>query len=280
MKIIEIIKYSNRCNMFLVVDVGNSHTVTGMYEKGVLIGQWRLKSDAKSTVDELAIRYHTLFTMVGIQKEKITGIIIASVVPTLETAWLSCCRKHFSTYLEDDIIVVSVDRLADLIQVKLDNPQEVGADRLVNSIAAWDTAQCKQVVIDFGTAITFDCITEKCEYLGGTILPGIAISLEALANRTAKLPHIDVSEAPAHIIGKSTVQAMKSGILYGYGAMIDGLVQGIKKEMVESFDEPFRVVATGGMSGLIAPFATAIDVIDPLLTLNGLAIIYKKLKLR
>lgn len=263
--------------MFLVVDVGNSHTVTGMYDNDVLIGQWRLKSDAKSTVDELAIRYHTLFAMVGIQKEKIKGIIIASVVPTLETAWLSCCRKHFSASLTDDIIVVAVDRLADLIQVKLDNPQEVGADRLVNSIAAWDTAQCKQVIIDFGTAITFDCLTEKCEYLGGTILPGIAISLEALANRTAKLPHIDVSEPPANIIGKSTVQAMKSGILYGYGAMIDGLVQGIRKEMVESDVETFRVVATGGMSSLIAPFATAIDVIDPLLTLNGLAIIYRKL---
>ncbi|EKD39999.1 MAG: hypothetical protein ACD_75C00209G0001, partial [uncultured bacterium] len=171
-------------------------------------------------------------------------------------------------------------RLVDMIQVKLDNPQEVGADRLVNSIAAWDTAKCKQVVIDFGTAITFDCVTEKCDYLGGTILPGIAISLEALAQRTAKLPHIDVSEAPASIIGKSTVQAMKSGILYGYGAMIDGLVSGIRKEMVERADEPFRVVATGGMSGLIAPFATTIDVIDPLLTLNGLAIIYRKLTQR
>lgn len=266
--------------MFLVVDIGNSHTVTGMYENDVLIGQWRLKSDPKSTVDELAIRYHTLFNMVGIAKEKICGIIVASVVPTLETAWVSCCRKHFSASLAGDVLVVAVDRLTGLIRVKLDNPQEVGADRLVNSIAAWHAAKCKQVVIDFGTAITFDCVTEKCEYLGGTILPGIAISLEALAQRTAKLPHIDVSEAPANIIGKSTVQAMKSGILYGYGAMIDGLVRGIRKEMVERDDEPFRVVATGGMSSLIAPFATTIDVIDPLLTLNGLAIIYRNLTQR
>jgi type III pantothenate kinase len=263
--------------MFLVVDIGNSHTVTGMYEDDQLIGQWRLKSDSKSTVDELAIRYHTLFSMVGIDKAKIRGIVIASVVPTLETSWVACCRKHFSASLTQDIVVVAVDRLNGLIKVKLDNPQEVGADRLVNSIAAWQAAQCKQVVIDFGTAITFDCVTEKCEYLGGTILPGIAISLEALATRTAKLPHIDVSEAPANIIGKSTVQAMKSGILYGYGAMIDGLVSGIKKEMVDHPDEPFRVVATGGMSSLIAPFASTIDVIDPLLTLNGLAIIYRKL---
>lgn len=263
--------------MFLVVDIGNSHTVTGIYANDILVGQWRLKSDAKSTADELAIRYHTLFGMAGIDKEKIRGIIIASVVPTLETAWVACCRKHFASHLEHDIIVIAVERLKNLIAVQLDNPQEVGADRLVNAIAAWNLKPCKQIVIDFGTAITFDCITEKCEYLGGAILPGIAISLEALSNKTAKLPHIDVSEAPSRIIGKSTVQAMKSGILYGYGAMIDGLVQGIRKEMVQSTDEDFRVVATGGMATLISPFAKTIDLIDPMLTLMGLAIIYRKI---
>jgi type III pantothenate kinase len=263
--------------MFLVVDIGNSHTVTGMYEDDKLIGQWRLKSDAKSTADELAIRYHALFAMAGIHKEKIRGIIIASVVPTLETAWVACCRKHFAAHLEHDIIVIAVERLKNLIAVQLDNPQEVGADRLVNAIAAWNLKPCKQIVIDFGTAITFDCVTEKCEYLGGVILPGIAISLEALSSKTAQLPHIDVAEAPPRIIGKSTVQAMKSGILYGYGAMIDGLVKGIKGEMVQSADEDFRVVATGGMAALISPFATTIDLIDPMLTLIGLAIIYRKI---
>ncbi len=263
--------------MFLVVDIGNSHTVTGMYEHDKLVGQWRLKSDAKSTADELAFRYHTLFAMTGIDKEKIRGIIIASVVPTLEAAWVACCRKHFAAQLEHEIVVIAVERLKNLIAVRLDNPQEVGADRLVNAIAAWNLKPCKQIVIDFGTAITFDCITEKCEYLGGAILPGIAISLEALSNKTAKLPHIDVSLAPAGIIGKSTVQAMKSGILYGYGAMIDGLVKGIKKEMAPSPDEDFRVVATGGMAALISPFSSTIDLIDPMLTLTGLAIIYRKI---
>ena len=263
--------------MFLVVDIGNSHTVTGMYDGDQLVGHWRLKSDSKSTADELAIRYHTLFDMAGMEKEKIRGIIIASVVPTLETAWVACCRKHFADHLAYDIIVIAVERLRNLIAVQLDNPQEVGADRLVNAIAAWDLRPCKQIVIDFGTAITFDCVTEKCEYLGGVILPGIAISLEALSSRTAKLPHIDVSAAPAQLIGKSTVQAMKSGILYGYGAMVDGLVNGIKKEMILSGEEDFRVVATGGMAALIAPFATSIDLIDPMLTLKGLAIIYRKI---
>ncbi|MFT5698674.1 MAG: type III pantothenate kinase [Desulforhopalus sp.] len=263
--------------MFLVVDIGNSHTVTGMYEKSKLLGHWRIKSDAKSTGDELAICYNALFTLAGINIDKIEGIIIASVVPTLQTAWIACCEKHFSSHLKKNIFIVSVENISRLIEVQLDNPKEVGADRLVNGIAAWKMNQCKQVVIDFGTAITFDCITEKCHYLGGAILPGIAISLEALANKTAQLPHIDVTDIPSQIIGKSTVEAMKSGVLYGYGAMIDGLTKGIHSEMTTDTDEPFKVVATGGMAGLIAPFARSIDIIEPMLTLQGLEIIYNEL---
>lgn len=266
--------------MFLVVDIGNSHTVTGMYENNELVGHWRLNSNVKSTADELAIRYHTLFAMAGIEKEKIKGIIIASVVPILQSAWIACCKKHFSDHLEQGLLVVKVDKIKDLISVLLDNPAEVGADRLVNAIAAWNLNKCKQIVIDFGTAITFDCVTEKCEYLGGMILPGIAISLEALANKTANLPHIDVSDPPSSIIGKTTVQAMKSGILYGYGAMIDGLVQRIRNDMVTTSEEEFKVVATGGMAHLIAPYSASIDVIEPMLTLHGLQIIYDRIMQR
>jgi len=262
--------------MFFVIDIGNSHTVTGLYSKNKLVGQWRLKSDNKSTADELAISYNALFGMAGIDKNRIEGIVLASVVPTLQTAWIKCCKKHFSAHPDRDIFVVAVNDIQDLISVKLDNPKEVGADRLVNGIAAWDIYKCKIIVIDFGTAITFDCITEKCEYLGGSILPGIAISLEALANKTAKLPHIDISETVPTIIGKTTAQAMRSGILYGYGAMIDGLVKGIRSEMTQHSREKVKVIATGGMAELIAPFATSIDLIDPLLTLKGLNIIYKK----
>ncbi len=263
--------------MFLVVDIGNSHTVTGMYDNGKLIGHWRIKSDAKSTGDELAIYYHALFDMAGINVEAIEGIIIASVVPTLQSAWVACCRKHFSKGLKKELFVVSVEKISKLIEVELDNPKEVGADRLVNGIAAWRLIKTKQVVIDFGTAITFDCITEKCVYLGGSILPGIAISLEALANKTAKLPHVDVSDVPSQIIGKSTVEAMKSGILFGYGAMIDGLIAGIKAEMTAGADEPFNVIATGGMAKLIAPFTRSIDSIESNLTLQGLEYIYNEL---
>lgn len=261
--------------MFLVVDVGNSHTVTGMYSNDELIGQWRLKSDRKSTADELAVRYHTLFKMAGISLDHIESIIIASVVPTLETAWVGCCEKYLSARLGHNLHVVRVENISTLVSVKMDNPAEVGADRLVNSIAAWSKHKSKLVVIDFGTAITFDCVTEKCEYLGGTILPGIAISLDALATRTAKLPHIDVSEKPPSVIGKSTVHAMTSGILYGYGAMIDGLITGIKEEMDVSANEPFAVIATGGMASIIAPFSSKIKHIDPMLTLRGLQIIHQ-----
>lgn len=263
--------------MFLVVDVGNSHTVTGIYKNGEIVGQWRIKSDLKSTADELAIRYHALFEMESIVREDITGIVIASVVPTLQTAWLHCCRKYFSAHLKSEIFVVTVDKIKDLITVKLDNPNEVGVDRLINGIGAWNTNPINQVVIDFGTAITFDCITRNCDYLGGAILPGIAISLEALASKTAKLPHIDVSDPPKKVIGKSTQQAMKSGILYGYGAMIDGLIKRIKSEMVSDQNEEFQVIATGGMAKLIAPFTSSVDKIEPLLTLHGLEVIYKKL---
>jgi len=260
--------------MFLVVDVGNSHTVTGMIDNGELIAQWRLKSDAKNTADELALRYHTLFAMAGLDKEKIEGVAIASVVPTLQSAWLSCCQKHLACSGAKEIVIVDVEGVKDLITVKLDNPKEVGTDRLVNAIAAWNQKKCKQVVIDFGTAITFDCVTEKCEYLGGAILPGIAISLEALAYKTAQLPHIDVSVGPGAVIGTSTVHAMKSGILHGYGAMIDGLVEKIRGEMVRDDQEDFRVLATGGMAKIIAPYSQAIEEIDQLLTLRGLEIIY------
>jgi len=262
--------------MIFVIDIGNSHTVTGIYKGKKLIAEWRLQSNAKSTADELAITYSMLFDISGIEKKSISGVIISSVVPTLEAAWVSCCDKHFSRHCPRTPFVVKVEKISNLISVALDNPADVGADRLVNAIAAWRIHKNKQIIIDFGTAITFDCVTETCEYLGGAILPGIAISLEALANKTAKLPHIDVSEAPSGIIGKSTVHAMKSGILYGYGAMIDGVVKNIKNEMVQSSSEKFTVMATGGMAKLIAPFAHSIETIDPLLTLKGLEYIYRQ----
>lgn len=258
--------------MIFVIDVGNSHTTTGVFDGETLIGQWRLKSDKDRTDDELAIRYHALFSMAGIEKKDITGIVLASVVPTLKYTWISCCEKHFSASLKEPVFTVSEETVRDLIQVQTDSPHEVGADRLVNGLAAWQQYKCSLVIIDFGTAITFDCVNKTGKYIGGAILPGIAISLEALSSRTAKLPHIDISKPPASVIGTNTITAMKSGVLYGYGAMVDGLVTKISQEMVAD-GEPIKIIATGGMAQLIAPFATLIDFVDPLLTLKGLKMI-------
>lgn len=260
--------------MLFVIDVGNSHTVTGLYDGDRLVGKWRLKSDRKQTDDELAIRYNSIFTMAGINTRDITGVVLASVVPTLEAAWISCSKKHFFDHLQEDMLVVSSANVSDMISIKLPNPGEVGADRLVNAIAAYEKHRSNLVVVDFGTAITFDCVTVACEYLGGAIVPGIAISLEALATKTAKLPHIDVSQAAHRIIGKTTVEAMKSGILYGYGAMLDGMISGIRKELTTPKHPEMVVIATGGMASIVAPYSTTIDHIDSLLTLEGLKIIY------
>lgn len=262
--------------MLFTIDVGNSHTVTGLFDGDRLVGQWRLKSDRERTDDELAIRYHALFSMAQIDKKDIDGIILASVVPSLEAAWVSCINSYFSASLERPPFVVSSKSIGHLIKVETDYPEEVGADRLVNAIAAWERYRENLIIIDFGTAITFDCVSKDCEYLGGTILPGVAISLDALATRTAKLPRIDVSVPPETIIGRNTVQAMKSGILNGYGSLIDGLSEKIKTELCPD-EEPMRILATGGMAHLIAPYSNSIEEVDTMLTLHGLHLLYNKI---
>ncbi len=261
--------------MLFTIDVGNSHTVTGLFKNGKLLGHWRLKSDRKRTADELAIRYHSLFSMAGIDKGDISGIILASVVPTLETAWVNCCEKHYSDNLTTAIGVITAENVKDHIRICTDNPEEVGADRLVNAIWVYNTYQSDVIVIDFGTAVTFDCVSRNCEYLGGTILPGIAISLDALAGHTAKLPLVDISEPPERVIGKSTTEAMKSGILYGYGALVDGLVNKIRLEM-DCSAKNLKVIATGGMAKLISPFTTTIQDTDTMITLKGLELIHRR----
>lgn len=260
--------------MLLVIDVGNSHTVTGLYDGENLIGHWRLKTDRDLTADELAISYRSLFSMEGIKQSVITHIVLASVVPTLSAAWLHCCQKHFAHHLQQPVINLSYATMSALVTVETDNPTEVGIDRLVNAYGAWRKHQKDLIVIDFGTAITFDCVTKDCVYLGGVILPGIAISLDALASRTAKLPMIDISDPPLSLIGKNTVHAMQSGILYGYGAMVDGIVAGIQKEMATQAAET-TVIATGGMAQLIAPFTSTIREIDTHLTMQGMQLIFQ-----
>jgi len=260
--------------MLFCVDLGNSHTVSGIFSGSDLLCQWRLKSDKDRTADELAIRYHSLFQMTGINIKELTGFIIGSVVPTLERSWLAYCEKYLEKQLISPPVVVS-HKTNSGITIITQNPSEVGADRLVNSVAAWQRFKTNCIVIDFGTAITFDCVTSQREYIGGAIIPGIAISLDALANRTAKLPRIDIENPPASVIGKDTVTAILSGTLYGFGGMVDRMVEKLSVELSPG-GEPINIIATGGMAGLISPYSNAIDYIDPLLTLKGLQIIHKR----
>ncbi|RUM37795.1 MAG: type III pantothenate kinase [Desulfobulbus sp.] len=259
--------------MLLAVDVGNSHTVSGVFSGDTLVHKWRLKSDRDRTADELAIRYHALFQMEGIDKKSINGCIVASVVPTLETSWLKFAAQHLN---KSTTCLLSVSHRTDTgITVKTQNPAEVGADRIVNAVAAWDRYKTALLVVDFGTAITFDCVSKHGEYLGGTIHPGIGISLDALAGRTAKLPRIDIDIAPQKVVGTTTVDAIRSGILHGFGGMIDRMVDLLHKEMADT-NEEFNIIATGGMARLIAPFTSSLTTIDPLLTLTGLRLIYNR----
>ena len=261
--------------MLFTIDIGNTHTVTGLFDGDTLVGQWRLRSDPDRPHDELAIRYHSLFSMAEVDKADIHGVILASVVPALESAWISYINSYFSNNLTHPLLVVSAKSISKQIAILTDYPEEVGADRLVNAIAAWEQYRQNLIIIDFGTAITFDCVSAKCEYLGGTILPGIAISLDALSSRTAKLPRIDVAVPPPQVIGTNTVDAMKSGILHGYGAMVDGLSEKIHRELCPK-EEPMKVIATGGMAHLIAPFSKSIEEIDTMLTLQGLNLLFHK----
>lgn len=258
--------------MLFAVDVGNSHTVSGIFDKGHLVGDWRLQSRQDRTADELAIRYHGLFQMAGLRPDQITGFIIASVVPILETSWLHFARSYLTKLRQPPLAVTHRLKLG--MQVATENPSEVGADRIVNAVAAWDRYRVPLIVIDFGTAITFDCVNSVPEYVGGTIHPGIGISLDALATRTAKLPRLDIDVTPDHPIGTTTVKAIHSGALYGFGGLVDRMVEVLSRQLTPN-QERAKTIATGGMAALIKPYTHTIDAIDPKLTLTGLELIHR-----
>ncbi|NLX18182.1 MAG: type III pantothenate kinase [Desulfobulbus sp.] len=258
--------------MLFAVDVGNSHTVSGIFEKGQLTGNWRLQSRRDRTADELAIRYHGLFQMAGIDPNRITGFIVASVVPVLETSWLNFARSYLTKLRQPPLAVTHTLKLG--MEVATENPSEVGADRIVNAVAAWERYRVPLIVIDFGTAITFDCVNSIPAYVGGTIHPGIGISLDALATRTAKLPRLDIDVTPEHPIGTTTEKAIHSGMLYGFGGLIDRMVEVLSRQLTPDQDRA-KTIATGGMAELIKPYTYTIDEIDPQLTLTGLEWIYR-----
>ncbi len=261
--------------MLFAIDVGNSHTVAGVFQNNDLVAHWRLKSDRDRTADELAIRYHALFQLAGISSEQINGFILSSVVPSLEAVWISYAEKYYAEQLRCRPIVVS-HRTNTGITVRTKHPPEVGADRIVNSVAAWEMYHCNLIVVDFGTAITFDCVNNQGEYVGGTIHPGIGISLDALAGRTAKLPRVSIDCPPKQIIGTTTVSAIHSGMLYGFAGLVDRMVDLLSHELDPEGSRQVKVVATGGMARLIQPYTRTITVINPLLTLEGLQLIYER----
>ena len=252
--------------MILVFDVGNTNIVLGVYEEKNLVEHWRISTATQRTADEYAVLLKALFDGSGLTFKRIDGIIISSVVPPLMMALELLSKKYFGF-----LPLVVGPGIKTGIQIKFENPREVGADRIVNAIAGYELYGGPLIIVDFGTATTFCAITEKGEYLGGAIAPGIGISTEALFAKAAKLPRVELVK-PAAVIGKNTVNSMQSGIIYGFAGQVDAVVSRMKKELPGS---PL-VVATGDMADLMAQEARNIDRVDPLLTLTGLRIIYER----
>jgi type III pantothenate kinase len=252
--------------MLLVIDVGNTHTVLGMYEGEKLLHHWRVWTDQQKTSDEYGILIRNLYDASHLSSREVTAIIVSSVVPPLTPTIVELCVQYFGI---TPLVVGPGVKTG--ISIKMDNPKEVGADRIVNAVAAF--AKCKQacIVLDFGTATTFDYISPGGDYMGGIIAPGASISAEALFRQASKLPRVEIVKPPT-VIGKNTVAAMQSGIFFGYLSLVEGIIDRIRKEVGTN---PI-VVATGGLAGAIAGESSKIQVIDENLTLEGLRIIYER----
>jgi type III pantothenate kinase len=252
--------------MIFVFDVGNTNTVLGVYKNEELIHHWRIETHRNRTEDEYGMVIKSLFDHVQLPFTAIDGIIISSVVPPIMFGLERMCQKYFHV---KPLIVGPGIKTG--LNIKYDNPREVGADRIVNAVGAIHEYGSPLIIVDFGTATTYCYINEEKQYLGGAIAPGIAISTEALYTRASKLPRIEIVR-PDGVVGKNTISAMQSGILYGYVGQVEGIVNRMK---VESKQTP-TVIATGGLAGLISQESTIIDVVDPFLTLKGLQLIYKR----
>ncbi|WP_368653570.1 type III pantothenate kinase [Ornithinibacillus sp. 4-3] len=254
--------------MIFVIDIGNTNTVLGVFEEEQLKYEWRIKTDRYKTADEFAVLIKSLFDYKGVLFSDVTDIIISSVVPPIMASLEMMCKNYFQI----KPMIIGKNMKTNL-KMLYPNPQEIGADRIVNAVGAIEKYDGPIVIIDFGTATTYCYINENKEYVGGIISPGITISMEALYQKAAKLPKIDI-QRPDRIIGQSTIEAMQSGVFYGYIAQVDGIVQRIKKEWKT---EP-TVIATGGLAPLLVKASETIDVVDQYLTLNGLYLIYKNNK--
>jgi type III pantothenate kinase len=252
--------------MIFVVDVGNTNIVLGVYDDDKLLHHWRIFTNRNSTDDEYGMLVKALFNDANIQVEQLNGVIISSVVPPLILPLEQMCKK----YLNKEPLIIGPGIKTGL-DIRVENPKELGADRIVNAIAAIGLYGSPLIVVDFGTATTFCYIDEKGQYLGGAIAPGIGISTEALYQRAAKLPRIELVK-PKSVIGKNTITHMQSGIIFGFVGQVDGIVMRMKKEKQA---DP-TVIATGGLAELIASESSTIDIVNPILTLEGLRMIYER----
>lgn len=252
--------------MLMVIDVGNSNIVLGIYDGAKLIRNWRLSTDKSRTSDEYGVLLHSLFASASLNFEKIDAAIISSVVPPLTGVMEAICHDFFglAAYVVGPGIKTGMP-------IHYDNTREVGADRIVNAVAGYEKHKCALIIVDFGTATTFDYVNAKGEYCGGAIAPGLVISMEALFQRASKLPRVDIAK-PANVIAKNTVSSMQAGIFFGYVGLVDELVGRMKTES----REPSRVIATGGLANLIAPESKTIELVDNFLTLDGLRILYER----
>jgi type III pantothenate kinase len=253
--------------MLLVVDVGNTQTHIGLMAEGRVVGEWRIATVRHRTADEIAGLLQGFFTLQGDRlREVVDEVGIASVVPRLTQAWTEMSEKHLGVTA---FVVAPGTRTG--IRIAMKNPSEVGADRIVNAVAAYEAYGGPCIVADYGTATTFDVVSAEGDYLGGVIAPGIEVSLEALTTRAAKLVKVDLVE-PEHAIGKSTIEALQAGAVYGFAGEVEGIVHAIWKEL----GVRCPVIATGGLADLIARHTDVIETVDPYLTLRGIELVMRR----
>ncbi len=249
----------------LAVDIGNTNTVVGVYNGDTLLAYWRMATVLDRMADEFAVLLSSFFTHAGLSFSEVKDGIVSCVVPPLLPVFQEMCRKYMNF---TPLVVEPGTRTG--MRILYDNPQEVGADRIVNAVAAKDRYGTPLIIIDFGTATTFDTVSKDGDYLGGAIAPGVVVASEALVQRTAKLPNIELT-VPPRAIGKNTISSMQSGIMYGYVSLVEGMVARLQEEL----GGEARVVATGGLAPVIAEYTPIIEAVNQNLTLEGLWLLYK-----